>query len=38
MGKFVEMCFEPGSPINERLKATLVQMFSEEKSCSEESK
>ena len=28
MKKFVEMCFEPGSPINERLKETLTQMLS----------
>ena len=28
MEKFVEMCFEPGSPINERLKETLTQMLS----------
>lgn len=26
---FVEMCFDPGSPMNERLKKTLVQMLSE---------
>lgn len=29
MARFVEMCFDPGSPMNERLKATLVQMLSE---------
>ena len=29
MEKFVEMCFDPGSSMNERLKATLVQMLSE---------
>ena len=29
MQKFVEMCFDPGSAMNERLKATLVQMLSE---------
>ena len=29
MEKFVEMCFDPGSPMNQRLKATLVQMLSE---------
>ncbi len=29
MGKFIEMCFDPGSPMNERLKETLVQMLSE---------
>ena len=31
MEKFIEMCFEPGSPINEKLKTTLVQMLSETK-------
>ena len=29
MARFVEMCFDPGSPMNERLKTTLVQMLSE---------
>lgn len=29
MARFVEMCFDPGSAMNERLKATLVQMLSE---------
>ncbi len=29
MERFVEMCFDPGSPMNERLKATLIQMLSE---------
>ena len=29
MARFVEMCFDPGSARNERLKATLVQMLSE---------
>ena len=29
MARFVEMCFYPGSAMNERLKATLVQMLSE---------
>ena len=29
MERFVEMCFDPGSPMNERLKKTLVQMLSE---------
>ena len=29
MKEFVEMCFKPGSPMNERLKTTLVQMLSE---------
>lgn len=28
MEKFIEMCFDPGSPMNERLKLTLVQMLS----------
>ena len=31
MARFVEMCFDPGSAMNERLKATVVQMLSEEK-------
>ena len=31
MEKFIEMCFDPGSPVNERLKSTLVQMLSETK-------
>lgn len=30
MARFVEMCFDPGSAMNERLKATIVQMLSEE--------
>ncbi len=25
--KFVEMCFDPGSPMNERLKNTLIRML-----------
>ena len=29
--KFVEMCFEPGSPMNERLKESLFQMMTEGK-------
>lgn len=29
MKEFVEMCFDPGSPMNERLKTTLFQMLSE---------
>lgn len=29
MARFVEMCFDPGSAMNERLKETLVQMLSE---------
>lgn len=28
MARSVEMCFNPGSPMNERLKATLIQMLS----------
>lgn len=27
MDKFIEMCFEPGSALNERLKETLKQMM-----------
>ena len=30
MDKFIEMCFEPGSAMNERLKETLKQMMREE--------
>lgn len=26
---FIEMCFEPGSPMNERLKESLLQMMKE---------
>jgi len=29
MEKFVEMCFAPASPMNAKLKSTLVQMLSE---------
>ena len=29
MDKFIEMCFEPGSPINERLKEALREMLKE---------
>ena len=29
--KFVEMCFDPKSPMNERLKQTLLEMFNDEK-------
>ncbi len=29
MERFVEMCFEPGSPMNERLKVSFVQILSE---------
>ena len=32
MRKFVEMCFDPKSPMNERLKQTLLEMLSEENS------
>ena len=31
MQKFVEMCFEPGSSINEKLKQTLLEMLGEVK-------
>nr|MCR4894965.1 hypothetical protein [Eubacteriales bacterium] len=31
MEKFVEMCFDPNSPINGRLKETLLQMLREVK-------
>ena len=30
MDKFIEMCFEPGSVMNERLKETLKKMMTEE--------
>lgn len=30
MAKFVEMCFDPGSRMNERLKEALLQMLAEE--------
>ena len=29
MKKFVDMCFDPNSPMNERLKQTLLQMLGE---------
>ena len=29
MARFVEMCFDPGSAMNERLKDTLIRMLSE---------
>ena len=29
MDKFIEMCFDPGSPINERLRETLREMLKE---------
>lgn len=31
MRRFVEMCFDPNSPMNKRLKETLLQMFGEVK-------
>ena len=31
MKKFVQMCFDPKSPMSERLKETLLQMLGEEK-------
>lgn len=31
MRQFVEMCFAPNSPMNERLKETLIQMLGEVK-------
>ena len=31
MKKFIEMCFDPGSPMNERLKETLAVMLKEAK-------
>lgn len=31
MRQFIEMCFNPDSPMNERLKETLVQMLGEAK-------
>jgi transcriptional regulator with XRE-family HTH domain len=30
MKQFVEMCFDPRSPMNDRLKQTLLEMLSEE--------
>ena len=30
MEKFIEMCFDPGSPMNERLKESLLRMMKEE--------
>lgn len=29
--QFVEMCFDPGSPMNDKLKKTLIQMLEEVK-------
>jgi transcriptional regulator with XRE-family HTH domain len=31
MRKFVEMCFDPQSPMNDRLKQTLIEMLGEAK-------
>lgn len=31
MRQFVEMCFDPDSPMNERLKQTLIEMLGEAK-------
>jgi transcriptional regulator with XRE-family HTH domain len=31
MEKFIEMCFDPSSPMNERLKETLLRMMKGEK-------
>ena len=31
MNEFIEMCFDPKSPMNKRLKKTLLQMLEEEK-------
>ncbi len=30
MKRFIEMCFDPGSPMNERLKETLLKMMEAE--------
>lgn len=30
MKQFIEMCFDPGSPMNERLKQTLIEMLEED--------
>ena len=35
MDKFIEMCFDPGSPINERLKETLREMLKEGQECAD---
>lgn len=32
MKQFVDMCFEPGSELSERLKETILQMMEEQKS------
>ena len=31
MQRFVEMCFDPDSPMNDRLKQTLIEMLGEVK-------
>jgi len=31
MQKFVDMCFDPKSPINERLKKTIIEILEEDK-------
>ena len=31
MHRFIEMCFEPNSPMNERLRQTLIEMLGEAK-------
>lgn len=31
MEKFIEMCFDPKSPMNERLKKTILEMMKGEK-------
>ena len=33
MRQFVEMCFDPNSPMNDRLKQTLIDMLGEMKKC-----
>ena len=35
MRQFVEMCFDPKSPMNDRLKQTLLKMFEEKKEDNE---
>ena len=31
LAQFVEMCFDPSSPMNDKLKKTLIQMLGEAK-------
>ena len=31
--QFIEMCFDPNSPVSERLKGTLMEMFMKEGDC-----